>query len=145
MMYRKYVIFLYFLAFKSEASNINTQSFFSQGSMNKSISRSKQKNSGEEFRLNDICKSALENVKQYKLSSNLASDISIATFGLTCSLWIINLIFPDNHKNDKGESVTNIYTKKETKSEDKNNTFIKANTVKEPDIILKFYYGSSDM
>ena len=144
MMYRKYVIFLYFLALNSEASNINTQSFFSQGSMNKSISRSKQKNSGTEFKLNDICNSALENIKQYKLSSNLASDISIATFGLTCSLWIINLIFPDNPKSNKRASVTNIYTKKDTKSEGKNNTFIEANTVKEPDIILKFYFSSSD-
>jgi hypothetical protein len=143
-MYRKYVIFLYFLALNSEASNINTQSFFSQGSMNKSISRSKQKNSGTEFKLNDICNSALENIKQYKLSSNLASDISIATFGLTCSLWIINLIFPDNPKSNKRASVTNIYTKKDTKSEGKNNTFIEANTVKEPDIILKFYFSSSD-
>ena len=144
MMYRKYVIFLYFLTLNSEASNINTQSFFSQGSINKSISRNKQKNSGAEFRLNDICKSALENIKQYKLASNLASDISIAAFGLTCSLWIINLIFPDNPQSNKGASVTNIYTKKETKSEGKNNTFIEANTVKEPDLILKFYYGSSD-
>ena len=147
-LYTKYIILLYF-AFNSEASNIHKKNLFRQSSTDKSISRCKQLNSDREDKINIFCKSALESIKQYRLGSKLASDISIATFGLTFSLWIKNLIFHDTKQEDKSnvhnstiKNNAHVYSgSKKRKILTKAKFVSEENVTTQPDITLKIYFN----
>ena len=147
LMYKKYIILLYFV-FNSEASNIHKQTFFPQSYTDKSISRCKQQYSSKEERFNNFCKTAVESIKQFRLSSKLASDISIVTFGLTFSLWMKNLIFPHTKQQSKSnvnnstiKNNSHIYSGKKDKIFTKAEFVTEENVTIQPDITLKIYFN----